>query len=178
MEGDGGKGTRGEHTQHLRLQQVLPRRHVGDVDIVPSLRGDELVDSPIRGGPGVLPQLDPDVSSAVVGGGGYVHEDGALMGRGDDIVRRRARVVVPLERELVARLDGHPSGRYGVVNVAGHRRGVQILHRVVVGWASDVYGFTWGLSVRAGRCMTAWDFTHQSAFLTLAGRNRDLGPPR
>lgn len=51
--------------------------------------------------------------------------------------------MVPLEGNLVTRLDLEPDWSLGVVDVASHRRGGDVLDGVVVWWAADVHTVGW-----------------------------------
>lgn len=109
----------------LGAEQVPAGGKVGDGDVVLALSSNELVNTPVGGSASVLPKLDPDIARTIAGSRGNVDKDGALVGlleslaivhpesigrmkethAGNDIVAGGPGVVMPLESELVTRLN-------------------------------------------------------------------------
>lgn len=123
----------------LLADQVLASGQAGrQSEVGLALGSDELVNSPLGAIVAILGDLGPDGTGAIARGvGGNVGDDGALVGRGDDVVA--AVVVVPLDGELVtgSGSDEVADGS-AAVDVAGKVSAGQVLDGAVVGRASDV----------------------------------------
>ena len=124
----------------LRAQDVLAGGEVGQSQVVlTGLAGvgtsDELVDGPLAVAVAVLPDLGPRQRRASLGS---VNHDGTLVRRGDDVVRGRVAVVVPLESDLVTALDSDGLGSLDTGDVAAHGGRGDVGDGVVVGRRVDV----------------------------------------
>jgi hypothetical protein len=83
------------HTQYLGPQQVVTWFNVRNVDVVSAFGVNELIDSPVRGRAGVLPEFDPDISRTIGCSRGHINQDRALVRGSNDIITGSSRVVVP-----------------------------------------------------------------------------------
>lgn len=123
----------------LRTEQVLAGRDIGNGDRVLAPVGDQVCNRPFAVRVALLSDLDPAVASCSLLGGSHVDHHGTHVGGSDDVVGVRASVVVPLEGNLVAGLDGEGlSNGVLAVDVASHVGRGDIGDGAVVGGRTNV----------------------------------------